>query len=51
VAPRQIDQFFQCAMAQPRIGRMRDRFRVNRLRNRANLRSSARAASSINRWP
>src|SRR5215469_3561904 len=30
VAPRQIDQFFERAMAQPRIGRMRDRFRLHR---------------------
>jgi len=30
VAPREIDQFFQCAMAQPRIGRMRDRFGLYR---------------------
>jgi hypothetical protein len=30
VAPRQFDQFFQCAMAQPRIGRVRDRFRLYR---------------------
>src|SRR5215831_18232156 len=28
VAPRQFDQFFQGAMAQPRIGRVRDRFRL-----------------------
>jgi len=26
MAPRQIDQFFQGAMAQPRVGRMGDRF-------------------------
>ena len=30
VAPRQFDQFFQGAMAQPRIGRVRDRFRLHR---------------------
>ena len=30
VAPREIDEFFQCAMAQPRIGRMRDRLGLYR---------------------
>ena len=30
VAPREMDQFFQCAMAQPRIGRMGDRFGLYR---------------------
>jgi hypothetical protein len=30
VAPREIDQFFQRAMAQPRIGRMRDGFGLHR---------------------
>ena len=30
MAPREIDQFFQCAMAQPRIGRVRDRFGLHR---------------------
>ena len=30
MALREIDQFFQCAMTEPHIGRMRDRFGLHR---------------------